>query len=263
MPRRHRISRFVLGLMASSALTSLAAAQEPSGTAVNVSPQAYASGTIGERVLQAPGDIFQGDEIVTGPHGQAQIRFVDNTRFVVGPSSRVTVDQFLFNPDQTARSVAFNAARGTFRFISGNSSSETYTVNTPTMTIGVRGSAFNVAIVSSLETLLQWLEEGGYSCVSPLGEPEAPRTHCLSVEAGDLLAAPPGGGFRDFRPGERRHLLTQVFRPFNTQNFAPGFKVAMPRGSMGDPRLDDQNRQSESDTDQSLPDTGQSPSNDY
>ena len=80
-----------------------------------------------------------GDEIVASPRGLAQIRFVDNTRIVIGPNSRLTIDTFVFNPDLTAREVVVTAIEGTFRFISGNSPDEAYTIRTPTMTMGIRG----------------------------------------------------------------------------------------------------------------------------
>ena len=36
-----------------------------------------------------------GDEIVAHPHGLAQIRFIDNTRIVIGPNSRLRIDTFI------------------------------------------------------------------------------------------------------------------------------------------------------------------------
>ena len=235
MSPTQQLSVFVFALLASTALTAAALAQEPSGTAVKVSPNASASGVTGARTLQAPGDIFQGDEIETNPGGQAQIRFVDDTRFVVGPNSRVVIDRFVFNPDQTARNVAFNAAKGTFRFISGRSASEAYTVNTPTMTIGVRGSAYNGVVLVNGRTLVQWLEDRGYVCVVPEGAGGGARDECRDVAAGDLVGASPGGGFDSFRPGEGRSA-TQLFRDLNSQTgLAPGFQAQVPPGGVGSP----------------------------
>jgi hypothetical protein len=222
--------------LTSTALSGAAFAQAPSGTAVKVAPDASASGITGARTLQAPGDIFQGDKIETSANGQAQIRFVDDTRFVVGPNSRVTIDEFVFNPNQTAESVLMNAAKGTFRFISGRSPSQAYTVRTPTMTVGVRGSAYNFSVLSDGRTLLQWLEARGFVCVVPRGATNSGRSDCIEVNAGDFIGASPGGGFDAFRPGERVHLQTQLFSGFNTQGgFATGFGVQVPAGNRGSP----------------------------
>jgi hypothetical protein len=119
--------------------TAPAAALEPSGSAIRVNPAVDATGPGGVRMLELQGAVFMGDEIVASPNGQAQIKFVDNTRIVIGPNSRLTIDTFIFNPDLTAQKVTVTAIKGAFRFISGNSPAGAYTIRTPTMTIGIRG----------------------------------------------------------------------------------------------------------------------------
>jgi hypothetical protein len=115
--------------------------QEPSGTTVGVIPAAAVSHQGDSRVLGLDDPIFMGDEVNTDGIGEVQIRFRDNSRVVVGPNSLLTIDRFVFNPDNTARDVALNYARGTFRFISGGSRPEAYSFRSPSMTIGIRGSA--------------------------------------------------------------------------------------------------------------------------
>lgn len=124
----------VLALTASPAL-----ALDASGHAVRVDPAVNATGPGGERLMVLQGAVFMGDEIVAQPHGLAQILFIDNTRIVIGPNSRLTIDRFVFNDDNTAREVAITAVKGTFRFISGNSPAGAYSIRTPTTTIGIRG----------------------------------------------------------------------------------------------------------------------------
>ena len=116
-----------------------AAAVEPSGHAIRVDPAVNATGPGGERLIELQGAVFMGDEIVASPNGLAQIKFIDNTRLVVGPNSRLTIDTFVFNPDLTARKVTITMLKGSFRFISGNSAPGAYTLRTPTMTVGIRG----------------------------------------------------------------------------------------------------------------------------
>jgi len=76
----------VLSLLASTAISGAAQALEPSGSAVRVDPAVEASGAEGSRVLQVEGAVFMGDQIVAGPNGLAQIRFIDDTRIVIGPN---------------------------------------------------------------------------------------------------------------------------------------------------------------------------------
>jgi hypothetical protein len=124
---------------ATISLAGSAAALDPSGYAVRVDPAVNAAGPVGERLIKLQGAVFMGDEIVANPNGLAQITFIDNTRLVIGPNSRLTIDAFVFNPDNTARKVTMTMIKGSFRFISGNSPDGAYTIRTPTMTIGVRG----------------------------------------------------------------------------------------------------------------------------
>jgi hypothetical protein len=129
-----------------AAATGQALAQQPSGTAIAVVQQANIDGQTGFAVLQPAAPIYSGDRIETGPVGEAQIKFRDDTRLVVGPKSSMVIDAFVFNNDDTARDVSINILRGAFRFISGNSSKDAYSITTPTATIGVRGTEFDVAV---------------------------------------------------------------------------------------------------------------------
>lgn len=138
------IRRFMLTLLASTAISSQGYALQASGSAVKVDRLTDAAGPGGQRVLETNGDVFMGDVIVTDPNGLAQIRFIDNTRIVVGPNSRMVIDSFVFNSDNTARRVTVSAVRGVFRFISGNSPHSAYAINTPTMSIGVRGTVLDI-----------------------------------------------------------------------------------------------------------------------
>ena len=123
-----------------------ARAADPSGTAIAVVQSTWASGDAGKRVLVATGPVYMGDVIRTSARGEAQIRFADDTRLVVGPNSSMTVDAFVFDNSGKARQVTLNAVRGAFRFITGSSRKSAYSIKTPTATIGVRGTEFDFAV---------------------------------------------------------------------------------------------------------------------
>jgi hypothetical protein len=122
---------------------SPALAAEPSGETVAVDRTASASGVAGLRVLAAGSAVFSGDRITTDETGLAQIRFADDTRMVVGPNSDMTIDSFVFAGPDTASAFTLNAVRGAFRFITGASPRQAYTINTSIATIGVRGTVFD------------------------------------------------------------------------------------------------------------------------
>ena len=128
------------------AFVSPALAADPAGEAAGVTANATASGEIGDRILQARGRIFSGDVIETDQTGVAQLEFLDETRMVVGPGSRLTIDDFVFQSNNTAQRLTVNAARGAFRFITGVSDKGAYTIRTPVATIGVRGTEGDITV---------------------------------------------------------------------------------------------------------------------
>ncbi len=121
----------------------------PSGTAVAVIPATLAKGGGEERTLVAGQDVFGGETIQTSDAGTAQILFRDNTRLVVGPDSSVVIDQFVFNADRSVSGATLNFAKGAFRFITGKGSrSDAFTLLTPTASVGIRGTQFDIAVGS-------------------------------------------------------------------------------------------------------------------
>ncbi len=153
------LGSFAAGIL----LASAANAVEPSGTAIRVDPAVNASGTGGDRLLELQGAVFMGDQIVASPNGLAQIKFVDDTRLVIGPNSRLKVDEFVFSPNNTAQKVTISALRGTFRFITGKSPHDAYEIRTPTMTIAVRGSIVEIN-VNSRNSSFRFREGSGVAC---------------------------------------------------------------------------------------------------
>jgi hypothetical protein len=151
-----RLCRFLCSagvcLLVAVAVPGQSFAQAPSGTAVAVVQLVSAVGPGGSRVLQAQQPVFTGDRVNTGPVGEAQIRFRDQTRLVVGPNSSLTIDRFVFAADGTAQQVVLNAAKGAFRFFSGVSPSQAYSFRTPTATIGVRGTRFDLVVLPGKRT---------------------------------------------------------------------------------------------------------------
>ncbi len=195
------------------------AATPPSGVAIAVVQQAEATGGAGNRVLQTNGPVYSGDAIVTGPIGQAQVKFRDNTKLVVGPNSRLVIDAFVFSGN-TARKLSINALKGAFRFISGNSRHDAYEIRTPTATIGVRGTEIDVSVSTGVVI---------YSGAADVCERGSTNSkNCVRIEGGCSLAT-----FRDNqRPrkinaiADRNALLLQNFElAVNQRPLLPEFRA--------------------------------------
>ncbi|HEY4170740.1 MAG TPA: FecR family protein, partial [Reyranella sp.] len=91
-------------------------------------------------------DIFIGDTVNTGPQGQVQILFADETKLVVGPHSSLKIEDYLIRNDGSAGKLAVDMLGGSFRFATGDAAKNRYLINTPTGTIGVRGTHFDVFV---------------------------------------------------------------------------------------------------------------------
>ena len=110
-----------------------------------------ATGTLAQsepRLLEVGVNVFTNERITTTEGGQAQMLFIDESAFTVGPNSEVVLDEFVFDPDTGTGRLALTATKGVFRFVGGKISKKTpVTLKTPTAVIGIRGG---IALVNVL-----------------------------------------------------------------------------------------------------------------
>jgi hypothetical protein len=123
------------------------AAAAPAGQAVGVNPSASDVGAT-TRTLVVGSDVTMGDKVVTGPTGQVQLIFNDETHLVVGPASSLVIESYLLRGDKSVGKFAISALGGSFRFVTGQSDHSAYAISTPTGTIGVRGTGFDFLVDS-------------------------------------------------------------------------------------------------------------------
>jgi hypothetical protein len=114
-------------------------AQEAVGKATSVRPQA--EGTHGgTRTLSGGGDVYSQETVRTGDSGLADLQFRDNSNLSVGSKSSVRLDKFVYDPNRSGGTVAMQATRGSFRFVTGAQGKGTnYQIKSPYGTLGVRG----------------------------------------------------------------------------------------------------------------------------
>jgi hypothetical protein len=96
--------------------------------------------------LPTGGSVFQNEHVRTGDDSQARLVFLDNTDLGVGPKSEVTLDRFVYNPDRGTGRVQIEASRGVFRFVTGSQDKKDYEVVTPSGTIHVKGTEFQLLV---------------------------------------------------------------------------------------------------------------------
>ncbi|AIC28986.1 FecR family protein [Rhizobium etli bv. mimosae str. IE4771] len=114
-------------------------AAEPVGQAVLIKTEV--TGQAGPIAVNT--SVHRDERIRTSPSGLGQFVFRDGTKLAVGWGSSVVIDKYVFDDTQSVRKLTIKAAKGTFRWVSGNSKSSAYQILTPAGTIGVRGTAFD------------------------------------------------------------------------------------------------------------------------
>lgn len=90
-----------------------------------------------------------GDVLVTGKTGRLGVAFTDNTRFAVGPNSRVALTEYIYDRTRQTGSFLTSVNRGSLGVVSGRiakSQRDAMRVRTPTSMLGVRGTKFVVEV---------------------------------------------------------------------------------------------------------------------
>ena len=116
--------------------TVAANAQEVIGKATTVVPQAEGSQA---GMLSGGANVHSKETIRTGDSGKADMQFHDTSQLSVGPKSNVKLDKFVYDPNKGAGTVAIQATKGSFRFVTGSQGKGNYQIKTPYGTLGVRG----------------------------------------------------------------------------------------------------------------------------
>lgn len=103
------------------------------------------------RVVTLGQQVVYNEQVTTDPNGQVQILLLDGTTFTVGPSSNITIDEFVFNPNTGQAKVVASVTRGAFRFIGARTSQTPggATIDAPVGTIGVRGGSVICGVVGN------------------------------------------------------------------------------------------------------------------
>lgn len=121
-----------------------AAATDDIGTATAVTTVVTGRLDAGEKALATGDAVFQNETITTDANGVGQFQFNDQTKLAIGPDSTVVLDNFIYDSTTSQGKVVINLTAGALRFITGKADHNAYEIVTPTATIGVRGTVFDV-----------------------------------------------------------------------------------------------------------------------
>ncbi|HVH80980.1 MAG TPA: FecR domain-containing protein, partial [Stellaceae bacterium] len=211
MPRPCSLTPRVAALVISAllAFTSGADAQQRVGvnSAVNPDVSGLPPGAPA-RQLVLGGDVVFKERITTNLQGQTQVLFLDKSAMTVGPSSDVTIDEFVYDPNTGSGKLAMSAAHGVMRFIGGKLSKNGNAVSllTPTGVLAVRGGIF-LAAIGSQGTDVTFLYGDGLTVSNPAGSQVLTRPgYMVTVASRNMPPSEP----RPAPPGATAALLSQL-----------------------------------------------------
>jgi hypothetical protein len=90
-----------------------------------------------------------GDALDTGPGGSLGVILRDDSSLSLGPGSRLVVRNFLLSPEKGSFGLLARISRGTMAYLSGligKMAPGSVRFETPTATIGIRGTRFAVKV---------------------------------------------------------------------------------------------------------------------
>ncbi|MEW9805399.1 FecR domain-containing protein [Mesorhizobium sp. ZMM04-5] len=184
--------------------TSVAFAQEQVGQATLIKTAVSGAG----QPLSVRSPVYRDERITTSASGLGEFTFRDGTKFAVGGNSSVVIDRFVFDDSNSFNQLTLNAARGSFRWISGKSKSDAYEIVTPSGVIGVRGTRLDIFIGEAGLTSVVLLEGGARFC--GVNGCQELRRRC------DVVIATPDGGVSDPARVDR-----SVFQSMGTDSAFP------------------------------------------
>lgn len=98
------------------------------------------------RTLRVGASVVRNEVIRTARRSATQLIFLDETTLAIGPDSEIVLDTLIYDPGSAVGRFVIRAISGVIRFTSGNLPAETYVVQTPVSTIGVRGTIFDLVV---------------------------------------------------------------------------------------------------------------------
>ena len=126
--------------------------------------------------------VLMNDTIVTA-RAKARLEFDDKTTVNIAEQSKITIDEFVYDPRAGSGKLAMKMVQGTARYASGQiakNSPQNVNVTTPTATVAVRGTDFSMTVDELGRSLVMLLPScDANSCVT--------GAITVSNEAGSVL----------------------------------------------------------------------------
>ncbi|MEQ1754217.1 MAG: FecR domain-containing protein [Micropepsaceae bacterium] len=104
--------------------------------------------------------IFRFAMLRTAPRGALEVTFLDRSKLSMGPASQLVIDQYVYAGSGGTGQQVVRYTKGAFRFISGNIPKDKVRIETPTVTVGIRGTTIRTLVTDDGTTTVG-LDHGG------------------------------------------------------------------------------------------------------
>jgi hypothetical protein len=189
------------------ALLAAAAAAAAPATAHADSAEADGIGSVGDIVnvgwgtiapepreeIEFEDSVYMNELIETDEESAVVVHFADGSKLTVGENAKVVVDSYVFDAGAADGEQVVTLAKGAFRFVSGALPKAKVKLQTPTVTIGIRGTELVCDVAEDGETEMSTVT-GEADCTDGGGE-----TLTVGAEQSVLI-----GADRRFRGRVRR-----------------------------------------------------------
>lgn len=119
---------------------------EAVGKASAMIPQASQQSQGSRSDLRLRDNIIRNAELATAERGALEVTFLDGSKLTMGQNSRLTVDEYVYSGNTSASKQTVRYTKGLFRYVSGSIPKDNVKIETPTVTIGIRGTIFRTAL---------------------------------------------------------------------------------------------------------------------
>jgi ferric-dicitrate binding protein FerR (iron transport regulator) len=175
--RQAKRAILVVGL-AAAAFAAPAQAEENIGGATTVVNLVTGDLATGDKTNVVQGDaVFKDEGVRTDADSSARLILRDNTNLLLGPSSSIKLDRFVYAGPSQPGAIAVNLVKGALRFATGDADKKAYVISTPTAALGVRGTVIKILAVSPTDTLVLLDEGGTLVCVRS----DRKKKRCLNL----------------------------------------------------------------------------------
>ena len=84
--------------------------------------------------------VYMNEVIETDAESAVVVQFADGSKLTIGENAKVVIDRYVYDPAGSNSEQVVTLTKGAFRFLSGSIPKEKVKLQTPTVTIGIRGT---------------------------------------------------------------------------------------------------------------------------